>query len=73
VDICRERFTRFGKEYFKGGEYESYGELEDETKDWYSEVLSLTGIESVEVVEGTRSLQGLFAGAEALRKCSRPE
>jgi len=36
----------YSKEYFEGGEYESYGELEDKTKSWYSEVFSLADIES---------------------------
>jgi len=36
----------YDKGYFEGGEYESYEDLEDKTKSWYSEVLSLAGIES---------------------------
>lgn len=32
--------------YFEGGEYESYEELEDETKSWYLEVISFAGIRS---------------------------
>jgi len=38
--------NEFDREYFEGGEYGSYEELEGETKRWYSEVLSLADIES---------------------------
>jgi len=36
----------YDKDYYEGGEYSSYAKMEDETKHWYSEVLSLAGIES---------------------------